>query len=102
MESPFDSWDAGDPPETDYEEDSFPEELDLDEISINPDCKYPHIKVQLVGRDGNAFSIIAHVREGLKEAGVSREERDAFRDAAMASGSYEQLLNLATQWVAVY
>lgn len=91
--------------EQDYEDEmmaEFPEDIDISELMVNPDCKYPTIKVQLVGRDGNAFAIMAHVKEGLKSAGISREEQQAWLNEAMGQQSYEMLLNLATRWVVVY
>lgn len=48
-------------------------------------------KCQLVGIDGNAFSIIGAVARCLKEAGL--EERAAeWKQDAFASGSYDELL----------
>ena len=51
----------------------------------------------LIGIDGNAFSVIAHVSAGLKEAGATREEVDAFRVEAMG-GDYDQVLRAALEW----
>jgi len=36
--------------------------------------KYPKIKVQLSGEDGNAFCIISRVSKALRLGGVSLEE----------------------------
>ena len=80
----------------------IPEDIDLSEAVFNPDCKYPHIKVQLVGRDGNSFAIMAFIRQGLREAGISRQEQEAFLAEMMSTGSREELLITATRWVAVY
>lgn len=62
--------------------------------------KYPNVRVQLTGEDGNAFAIIAAVRKGLRGAGVSREEQDAFQAEAF-SGDYDALLRTAMRWVDV-
>jgi hypothetical protein len=62
--------------------------------------KYPEIQVRLVGEDGNAFAIMARVASALKEAGVSKEEIDAYY-AESTSGDYDHLLRTATQWVQV-
>jgi hypothetical protein len=43
--------------------------------------KYPHIKVQLVGEDGNAFSILGRVAKAMRQAGVSVELIDELREA---------------------
>ena len=39
--------------------------------------KYPHIEVQLVGTDGNAFAIIAKVRQAMHRAGISIDGANA-------------------------
>ena len=64
------------------------------------EIKYPEIKVQLVGLDGNAYSIMGRVSAALKEAGVSKEEIDEYY-AESTSGDYDHLLRTATQWVSV-
>jgi len=62
--------------------------------------KYPHIRVTLVGRDGNAYAILGAVSEALKRAGVPKSERDAFFAEATA-GDYDHLLQTAMRWVEV-
>lgn len=62
--------------------------------------KYPHITVQLAGRDGNAFAIIAAVVKALRKEGIEKAEIDAFTKAAM-SGDYQNLLRTACQTVNV-
>lgn len=62
--------------------------------------KYPHIKVQLVGEDGNAFAIIGKVLGALRRAGVLETECKAFQKEAM-SGDYDHLLQTAMKWVEV-
>ena len=62
--------------------------------------KYPGIRVQLSGRDGNAFAIIGAVTGALRRGGVSVEERKAFQDEA-TSGDYDHLLQTAMAWVVV-
>ena len=42
--------------------------------------KYPNIKVQMVGKDGNAFSIIGRVTKALRNARVPLEERKKFQN----------------------
>lgn len=63
--------------------------------------KYPNVVVQLVGRDGNAFAILAAVRKALRRAGVSKEEIDQYVEEAM-SGDYDHLLAVTMQTVDVY
>lgn len=76
------------------------------------DVKFPNIEVQLSGQDGNAFAIIGAVARGIGSAPVgdfevfeTREERAAAKDEwnafAMASDSYDQLLQRAMSTVNV-
>ena len=62
--------------------------------------KYPHVRVTLVGRDGNAFAVLGAVNTALKRAGVPKAERDTFFAEATA-GTYDDLLATAMRWVAV-
>lgn len=64
------------------------------------DVKYPNIKVQLVGTDGNAFSILGNVKRELRRGGVSAEEQESFMEEAM-SGDYDHLLATCMKWVDV-
>ena len=57
-----------------------------------------NVTVQLSGRDGNAFAIMAAVSKALRQAGVSEEEINQYQDESM-SGNYENLLLVAAQWV---
>ena len=63
---------------------------------MNP--KYPEINVQLVGEDGNAFSIIGRVTQALREHKVLSQEIANFREEAM-SGDYDKVLITEMQWV---
>ena len=62
--------------------------------------KYPEIEVKLIGESGNAFAIMGKVGNALRRAGVSAEDRAAFREEAM-SGDYDNLLATAMRWVEV-
>lgn len=62
------------------------------------DVKYPHIKVQLTGNDGNAFAVMGRVSQALRRAKVSSEEIHAFTAEAM-SGNYDDLLATCMRWV---
>jgi hypothetical protein len=64
------------------------------------DIKYPKIKVQLVGQDGNAFAIMGAVSKALRSGGVSSEEINEFTTESM-SGDYNHLLQIAMKWVDV-
>ena len=67
---------------------------------MNTTIKYPEIEVQLSGEDGNAMAIMARVSSALRQAGVSKEERDAYY-AESTSGDYNHLLQTAMKWVTV-
>lgn len=62
--------------------------------------KYPDIEVQLVGEDGNVFSILGRVSRALRKNGVSDSEISEFSSAAM-SGDYDNLLRVVADWVEV-
>jgi hypothetical protein len=58
------------------------------------------IDVDLIGNDGNAFSIMGAVTKAMRRAGVSREEQDEYFKQATA-GDYNQLLSTTMEWVNV-
>lgn len=62
--------------------------------------KHPDVKVQLVGGDGNAFSILGRVRQAMLAAGIPQEEVAAFVAEASA-GDYDELLEVCMEWVTV-
>ena len=62
--------------------------------------KFPEVHVELVGQDGNAFSILRRVSTAMRRAGVSAEEQSAFR-AEATSGDYNHLLHTVGEWVTV-
>jgi hypothetical protein len=64
------------------------------------EVKYPHIEVELVGRDGNAFAILGAVKSALRSARVPQEEIDVFMTEAM-SGDYNHLLTTVLRTVEV-
>lgn len=61
---------------------------------------YPNITVQLTGKDGNAFAVIAEVSEALKNAGLVNEAKKFTQDA-FQSESYDELLQLCMETVNV-
>lgn len=62
--------------------------------------KYPAVRVRLTGNDSNALAIVGAVSRALREAGVPRQDVDAFRTEAM-SGDYAAVLRAALSWVTV-
>ncbi|TLD80155.1 hypothetical protein LS68_008025 [Helicobacter sp. MIT 05-5293] len=63
-------------------------------------AKYPHIKVRLVGEDGNAFAIMGRVVHAMKKAKVEAKEIEQFKSEAM-SGDYDHLLQVVMCYVEV-
>jgi hypothetical protein len=61
------------------------------------DPKYPNVKVQLSGEDGNAFAIIGRCRRAARREGVSDDELDAF-SAEATSGDYDHVLQTCMRW----
>jgi hypothetical protein len=62
--------------------------------------KYPDIRVQLTGKDGNAYNLLGLVNRALRQAGISQAERDAFRQEA-TTGDYDHLLQTVMRWIQV-
>lgn len=62
--------------------------------------KYPHVRVKLTGRSGNAMMIIATVATALRRE-VSNEAANEWAAAAMDAISYDELLALAMKTVKV-
>ena len=48
-------------------------------------------KYDLVGVDGNAFSVMGYVVNAMRQCGMSKEERDKYKKAAMSS-DYDHLI----------
>ena len=62
--------------------------------------KYPNVKVQLTGTDGNAFVVLGKVLGAMRKAGISDEERSKFKHEATKS-DYDHLLATCMDWVDV-
>lgn len=67
---------------------------------MKAEVKYPQIKVKLVGKDSNSFSILANVLGEMKRHKLSAEERRTFFDEAM-KGDYNHLLQTCMKWVTI-
>lgn len=72
--------------------------MDKREESVAVSDRRP--RIDLIGTDGNVFSIIGKVSEALKKSGM-RDSADEFVESAMVSDSYEDVLKLATKYVRV-
>lgn len=62
--------------------------------------RYPKIRVRLTGVNGNAFNVIAVVRDSLRKKKVSEELISEFTRQAM-SGDYDNVLYTCMSWVNV-
>lgn len=69
-------------------------------MTYSSDVRYPEVVVELTGRDGNAFAIMATVSRALRRAGVSEDEILAYREESQR-GDYSDLLATALRWVLV-
>ena len=58
------------------------------------------VEVQLTGEDGSTPAIVGRVSRALKRAGF-REEAEAYRKAAFACKSYDEVLELTMNTVDV-
>ena len=59
--------------------------------------KYPKIKVNLSGQDGNAFVVLGQCLRAARDAGLPQEQIEAFRSEA-TTGNYDHLLRTAILW----
>ena len=55
-------------------------------------------RFDLVGVDGNAFSVMAYTSRAMKTAGFSKEEITQYTEQA-TSGDYNHLLALSCEWI---
>jgi hypothetical protein len=62
--------------------------------------KYPDVYADIIGKDGNAFSILAVVQRAMRQGGVPQEQISVFFDQAM-SGDYDHLLRTVMEWVSI-
>ena len=62
--------------------------------------KFPNVKVQLTGENGNAFVLLGKVKQALRRNGVPEVTINEFREEAM-SGDYDHLLRTCMKWVDV-
>jgi hypothetical protein len=62
------------------------------------DVRHPHVRVKLIGEDGNVFFILGRVSQAMKREQVSDAEQKAFMAEAM-SNDYDHALRVVDQWV---
>ena len=66
-----------------------------DEVAALPEGA--HITVDLIGHDGNAFTVLGRCRKTARDAGLSEDEIATFMTEATA-GDYDHLLQTAMRW----
>ncbi len=59
-------------------------------------CKYPEVKVKLVGEDGNAFAILGRCRRQAR-GHLDKSQLDIFMTEATA-GDYDHLLRTCMEY----
>ena len=59
-----------------------------------------NVEVELIGKDGNAFTILGEVRKALKKAGHDDLVEEYTKEAT--SGDYNHLLQTTVKYVIVY
>lgn len=64
------------------------------------DIKYPDVTVKLIGKDGNAFSIMGEVTRAMRRAGKV-DGIDAFMAEATSAESYDAFLRVVMKTVDV-
>lgn len=58
-------------------------------------------EIQLVGEDGNIFAIIGKCRRQMKQMGATPQEVEAFQLQVSKAGSYDEALNIVSDWFEV-
>jgi hypothetical protein len=59
---------------------------------------YPHIKVQLTGKDGNVFRVLGACVKAMRAADLDQTEIDAFWKEA-SSSDYDHALQTCIRWL---
>jgi hypothetical protein len=62
--------------------------------------KFPHVEVELVGQDGNAFAILGAASKAMRQANVDKADIDEMMAEAMG-GDYDHLLQTVAATVSV-
>jgi hypothetical protein len=71
------------------------------DIAAAAGVRYPQVAVQLAGRDGNAYAIIARIAAALRDQ-IGPDAASQFTAEAFACRSYDELLGLAMRTVDVH
>lgn len=62
-------------------------------------AKHPDIKINLVGVDGNAYSIMGVVTKALKRAGFHEDAAEYVRRVTHEAQTYEEGISMAFEYV---
>lgn len=65
------------------------------------DIKYPEITVELIGKNGNIFNLIACCLDAMRRAGLDKQERDNFEKEVTSARNYNEALQIIMSWVDV-
>lgn len=66
-------------------------------MCVDDAVKYPDIKIQLTGKDGNVFNILGLCTQAARRADLPQTEIDAFFNEA-TSGDYNKALATCQRW----
>lgn len=64
-------------------------------------AKFPNVTVKLTDMDSNVYALIGGTTRAMRRAGVSADDVDAFRDEALASESYDAVIQTIMRTVNV-
>lgn len=62
--------------------------------------KFPNVEVELVGQDGNAFSMIGRTMAALRRGGATPEQLTEFQNE-VTSGDYNNVIQTISRWAEV-
>lgn len=63
--------------------------------------KYPDIKVQLTGLNGNIFNLLGAVTKAMRRAGIAHEEINKMRDQVLGCVAYQEAIDTLARWVEI-
>lgn len=63
--------------------------------------KFPNVTVKLTDMDSNVYALMGATTQAMRRAKVPADEVDAFRDEALASESYDQVIQTIMRTVNV-
>ena len=67
-------------------------------FQVVSESRHTGVKVQLVGKDGNAYAIMGRVVEAMKKAGVPKDVQQLYQQECI-KGNYDHLLCMTLSYV---